>query len=71
MINVSLFATHEAQRKATIMRNTWGHLDAKPYKVYPCKILKVLLPKLNYLKSNKALRGFIFYLLSQNNLSSI
>lgn len=39
MINVSLFATHEAQRKATIMHNTWGHLDAKPYKVYPCKIL--------------------------------
>lgn len=33
------FSTHEAQYKAAILYDTWGHLDAKPNEVYPCRIV--------------------------------
>lgn len=35
----NIFSQHEAQYKASVMYDTWGHLDAKPNIVYPCKIL--------------------------------
>lgn len=39
MISTNLFSAHEAKYKASVMHDTWGHLDAKPDKIYPCKIL--------------------------------
>ena len=30
------FTQHEAEYKASVMYNTWGHLDAKPDQVYKC-----------------------------------
>lgn len=30
------FTQHEAQYKASVMYNTWGHLDAKPGEIYTC-----------------------------------
>lgn len=39
MIDANLLAAHEAQHKASVMHDTWGHLDAKPDVVYPCKIV--------------------------------
>lgn len=30
------FIKHDAQYKASVMYDTWGHLDAKPDVVYPC-----------------------------------
>lgn len=31
-----LFSAHEAQYKASVMYDTWGHLDPKPNQVYKC-----------------------------------
>lgn len=30
------FTQHEAQYKASVMYNTWGHLDARPGEIYTC-----------------------------------
>lgn len=39
MIDQNLFSAHEAQHKASVLHATWGHLDAKPDTVYPCKVI--------------------------------
>ena len=39
MVSANLLSKHETQYKAAVMHDTWGHLDAQPNKVYPCKIL--------------------------------
>lgn len=39
MIDVNLFSQHDAELQAAVLHNTWGHLDAKPDTIYPCKIL--------------------------------
>ncbi|HIQ35151.1 MAG TPA: hypothetical protein EYH52_11020 [Acinetobacter venetianus] len=33
-MNANLFAAHEAQHKASVMYDTWGHLDPKPNVIY-------------------------------------
>lgn len=35
----NLFAEHDAKYTASVLYNTWGHLDAKPGYVYPCTFL--------------------------------
>lgn len=32
----NLFSQHEAEYKASVMYDTWGHLDPKPNQVYKC-----------------------------------
>lgn len=38
-MNSSLFTESDAMYKASVMHNTWGHLDAKPGEIYPCKLV--------------------------------
>lgn len=35
-MDINQFIKHDAQYKASVMYNTWGHMDAKPDVVYPC-----------------------------------